>query len=196
MSKTLKCICISILLLSSCAHAYPYRDRGISAIEGHDQTALIEACGSQIQVGYAYCRKTEGASTEEMIYFLGPRTNCNKDFCVEFKIFNLNGELIYGNSIPKKLNRVGIKWKEILKRDSFELSDRGFWSYIYNVFWVDKDGHENMSRSEGHIFLRVLKQDYLPLNEVVKDSNYTWFFVVDGQHIKMTTGMRAFVSQK
>lgn len=185
-----------LIPLIACARA-PIKDPEIPAIKGKDFTALIEGCGNQLQAGLLNCRRYEGSSAEEMLYFVGPVTNCKREFCVEFKIYHADGNLAYGDAIPKKQFRKGVPWSKILKRPSFELGDRGFWFFTYNVFWVNSDGHEEESKSEGEIRLRVLKKDYIPLHEVVNDGAFTWDFSTrNGERVKITTGMRTYVSSR
>lgn len=186
-----------LLPLIACAGKYPLKDSGMSAVEGKDFTALIEGCGNQMIAGYTYCRKTEGEAATDALYFFGPITNCKRDFCVEFKIYGPDGEVVYGNSLPKKSNRAKVSWKDLLKRETFEVGDRGFWLYRYRVFWLDENKNENVSISEGEIRLRVIAKGYTPLNAVISDSNFTWVYrTKNNELIKMTTGMRTYVSKK
>lgn len=193
-------IYLNIALLG-CAHAArtPIKDKGMSALEGRDLTALIEGCGNQLISGYTYCRKTEGEAAKDYLYFVGPITNCKREFCVEFKIYNTRGEVAYGDKILKKKNRASVPWTKLLARETFELGDRGFWPFTYWVYWIDRNGFENVSVAEGEIRLRVLAKEYIPLNEVVNDSNFvpSWgFWAKNGELIKMTTGMRTYVSKR
>ena len=191
-----------LMIFYSCAYSglfkkTPILDTQMSAIEGGDYTALVEGCGNQLVPGYTYCRKYEGTSSDEEIFFVGPITNCKREFCVEFKIYQPDGSAPIGDSIPKKENRKSVKWSRILRRDTFENGDTGFWPFNYKVYWIDKNGRENFSISQGEIRLRVLKKEYIPLNEVVNDFNFTWNILTrNNETIKMTTGMRAYVSRR
>lgn len=175
---------------------YVRKDKLMPAILANDYTALIEGCGHQVISGYTYCRKTEGAVADEDLVFVGPITNCNRTSCVEFKVYGPDGSIVFGSSIPKKQTRKAIPWNALLKRDTFEIQDRGFWIYTYNVFWLDSDGNENMSVSEGEIRLRILKDNYTSLADVESDSNFAWQWKdKSGAIIKITTGMRTYVSK-
>ncbi len=192
-------IIIAMLFCSFAACAKtPKRDTGMSAIEGNDHTGLIEGCGSQLVAGMLRCKKTEGMSVAgDYLSFLGPITNCKRDFCVEFKVYNNRGELIFGDAIPRKSNRKDVAWEKILDRKTFEINDRGFWFYKYQIYWVDSNGNENVSVSDGEIYLRIIKKDYIPLDYVVNDKNFTWSFVSrNNEVIKMTTGMRTYISKR
>lgn len=186
-----------MLLFISCAFSkVPNKDIGMSAVEGGDFTALIEGCGHPIIAGYTYCRKTEGDAANDNLYFIGPITNCKRDFCVEYKLYGPNGEVLDGGSLNRKANRKAIPWSKILGRDTFEINDRGFWLYTYKVYWLDKDGNENTSVSEGEIRMRVIRKEYTPLDNVAHDINFVpqWsFYARGGETIRMTTGMRTYV---
>ncbi len=184
--------------VTACAQGPIKEDKEMSAIEGGDFTGLIltegVGCANKIVPGFSYCRKTEGDASLDMIYFVGPVTNCRRSACVEFKVFR-NGEVVTGGEIPKKEFRKGVKWSELLKRDTFQFGDAGFWSYTYRIYWLDGQGREVVSVAMGEIRLRVLKKDYTPLHNVSGDSNFHWkFWTRERTHIKMTTGMRTFVS--
>lgn len=185
-----------ILPLLACAKTV-IQDKGLSAVEGNDLTGLIEACGSQLVPGLTFCRITEGQSTEGLVYLVGPRTNCKRTNCVEFKFFALDGSVAYGDGIPKGQFRLGVPWNKLIKRDKFQLSDRGFWLLAYTVYWIDENGNEHESKSEAELYLRVLKIGYMPLNEVVSDGNFAWDFSTrNGERVKLTTGMRTYVSPR
>lgn len=182
--------------LIACAMV-PYKDVGLSALQGGDQTCLIQVEGSQLTPGYAFLRKTEGDASGENLYLVGPITNCDRDFCVEYKIYGKDGEIVDGGSIPKNAFRRAVPWSKLLKRNTFELSDRGFWAVTSRVYWKDDNGNENVSVCEGEIRLKVLKKDYIPLHNVVNDSNFTWDFSTRyGERVKITTGMRTYVSKR
>ena len=187
------------LALSACAQAKTVnKDVGMSAIAAGDFTALIEGCGHGMIPGYTYCRKTEGDAANDKLYFIGPVTNCKKDFCVEFKIYGPDGEVVYGNSIPKKKSRAEVPWNKLLKRDTFEINDRGFWLYTYRVYWNDENGNENVSVSEGEIRMRVIRKEYVDLHEVISDRNFVpqWeIYTRNNETIKITSGMRTSVSK-
>lgn len=188
---------VLVLFLIFACNEYPLEDKFISAVAAGDYTALVEGCGNQLVPGYTYCRKTEGDASGELIHFVAPISNCKKASCVEIKVFGIDGDLVYGNTIPKDKMRLSVSWEKLLKRSTFELSDRGFWPFICRVYWVDSDGNERLSVSEGEIRLRVLKKGYIALHEVENDPNFAWEAKTrNNETIKMTTGMRTYVSKR
>jgi hypothetical protein len=171
-------------------------DNAMSAVEGGDYTALIEGCGNQLVPGYTYCRMTEGDATKKRLWLVGPITNCEREACVFFRFYDNKGEIAYAGSIPKKSTRTSVFWSDLVKRDTFQVGDRGFWPFIYEVYWVDADGNEHKAMAEGEIRLRVLKEGYIPLHESADDPNFTWTLNHDGTMVRMTTKMRTYVSRK
>ncbi len=197
MKKILIIFIMLFSALAACAKT-PVKDKELSAIEGGDHTGLIEGCGNQLVAGMMRCKKTEGMSVKgDYLSFLGPITNCKREFCVEFKVYNNRGELVFGDAIPKKKNRKDVEWTKILNRDTFEINDRGMWFYKYTIYWVDGNGNENISVSDGEIYLRIIRDEYIPLDNVVNDRNFVWsFWTKNNELVKMTTGMRTYVSRR
>ncbi len=175
----------------------PVADTEMTALDAQVDTALIEGCGQQLIPGYLYCLKREGESTEDLLWFVGPLAKCKRAFCVEFKVFPQDGGVPVGGSIPKGSQRVSLPWSSLVKRANFELADRGFWPFTYTVYWDDDAGNENISKSQGEIRLRVFPKAYIPLNEVTQDKNFAWSWIAKGgETVKMTTGMRTYVSKR
>ena len=113
------------------------------------------------------------------------------------KLFFPNGDAAIGKSIPKNKTRKSVTWKEIFKKDSFQLSDRGYWPYSYKIYWKDRDGNERVTKSEGEIRLRVVSSKYVPLHESPENENFTWLHTTrNGEVVRMTTGGRTFVSKR
>lgn len=167
----------------------------ITMSETGDVTSIVEGCGNQPFVGGTFCRVEEGAKTSAVISLIGPPAKCDRDECVFFKIFDTHGQLIYGQALPKGKTRLDVSWKDIIKRDTFEMADRGTWFIRTTVFWIDIEGHEHESNSTGDIVLKVFRQAYLPLNQVENDQNFVWQWV-DNNHIyKMTSSLRAFTKK-
>lgn len=192
---------IFLLSFLFCAYACamgakPVRDKSLTALMGHDITALVEGCGNQLVPGFTLCRVTEGSSTLSTLNFVGPTARCQRrDSCVDVKVFDVKGELAWGGSIPKGQMRVAVPWSKLVNRKFFELSDRGLWIFTTVVYWTNDGGLDEVSVAEGEIQLRVIAKDYIPLNNVENDANFVWKFITrNGEHVKMTTGMRTFVS--
>lgn len=191
-----------------------------SAVANNDSTAIIQGCGSQPSVGFAWCRKQEGDSTDDTLTFLAPPAKCNRPNCAFIKIFDNQGDLVYGEPFPKEGSRLDVKWMTILSQkkdkiviqkndgapltppsqsvDVFNLSQRGFWSWNLEVYYIGEDGRERSSKAQGDIVLRVYKKNYVPLHAVSDDPNFSWewteknLFSADWD-VKYTSSLRAYV---
>lgn len=190
---------ILLIIFFSCAFGMgskpPVLDKQMSAIAGGDFTAIIEGCGNQLIPGFTYCRITEGSSTDQNLYFVGPILDCNRPNCIDFKIFGTRGEVAFGGSIPKGHQRVAVPWTKLVNRKTFELADRGLWLFTYTLYWQNENDLEEVAISEGEIRLRVVAANYIPLNNVGADANFVWKWITrNGEVVRMTTGMRTYVS--
>ena len=87
-------------------------DEGMSAVEGGDYTALIQGCGSQLVVGYTYCRKREGDLTDESIILVAPKVKCKSEQCVSYKIFFPDGSPTIGGMFGKEETSKRILWSD------------------------------------------------------------------------------------
>lgn len=192
---------VSILLLPTLACAAGKRrltyDKVTqsSAVDG-DSTGLIEACGTQPIVGFTYCRVQEGSAAGQSLWFIAPPSNCaSKEACAFIKVWNSQGQLIWGESVPKGKTRLEVKWSTLLGRDTFEISGRGFWSWTMELHWTDNEKRERVSTSQGDIVLRTFRAGYVPLHEVEDDPNFVWVWSEGKQLYKVTTGLRAFTKR-
>lgn len=190
---------------SRCSHGVRL-DQAMASVEGEDYTALIEGCGNQLVPGYTYCRKTEGQQAAESLVFVAPPVKClEKDPetgadtgpCVTFKVYFPDGSKpAYGGSIPRGQTRASVPWNTILGKNSFELGDRGFWPYTYAIRYIGQDARERTAVSQGEIRMRVMKKDYVPLDNVSEDANFVWKWQDNGVPVRMTTGARTFVGKR
>ena len=190
---------------SRCSHGVRL-DLAMAAVDGGDYTALIEGCGNQLVPGYTYCRKMEGQPATDSLVFVAPAVGClEKDPetgaetgpCVTFMIYFPDGSKpAYGGAIPRGQTRVSVPWSTILSRNTFELGDRGFWPYTYSIRYIGQDGRERTAVSQGEIRMRVMKKDYIPLDNVQEDANFVWKWQDNGVPVRMTTGARTFVGKR
>ncbi len=172
-------------------------DDTMSPLEAGDPTALIEGCGNQLVSGYTYCRVREGDNTGLKLTIVAPITECKKtDGCAYYKIYFPTGEPTLGGVIPKGQSSVSIFWSELTKKTTFDVGDRGFWPVLVDIFWLDKDGNERRSTTEGEIRLRVYRSSYTPLHEISNDPNFAWEFHYGKIPVKVTTNLRAYVGKK
>lgn len=180
---------------TNCAAVKLTPDNAMAAIEAEDFTGLIEGCGKQLIAGFDYCRVQEGDNANQEISFIGPPSACREDACVFIKVYDNKGNVAWGGSIPRGKTRVTVPWKELLKSDTFTLGQRGFYTYNHEVHWVDTEGRDRVSYSQGEIVLRVYKKGYMPLNNVSDDPNFAWSWREGDRLVKMTTGMRVYVGE-
>lgn len=180
-------------------------DTAPSAISVGDFTAPIEGCGNQPIVGYTYCVKNAGESSDEVLTFIAPPVKCSGDApCVSFKLFFPDLSTPYGGVFPKGVTRVSVSWKTIFKRDTFEKGDRGFWPYIYTIKWIDSNGRDQETKIQGEIRLRVIAslicdsngqncKSYTRLNNSPLDPNFVWVWTEGDFIYKMTSGGRMYI---
>lgn len=164
-----------------------------STITDGDATGLAEGCGQQPSPLGMFCRLVEGEVAPKSIFFIGPPAECDRDACVYIKVWNGQGQIVYGGSIPKGKTRVEVPWKTLLGRDTVQINDRGLWTFNTTVYSKDLDGREKMAVSQGDIILRVFRSGYVPLNAVEDDPAFVWSWTESGYLYKMTAGLRAFV---
>jgi len=194
MKKNLLLLMVLVLVGAKCKDGVK-EDTQMSALEAGDYTALIEGCGNQPVPGYTYCRKIEGNATGELLFFLAPPSIvCPENICAEIKVYNPSGEVAWGGIIPKGQPSISVEWKQLTKKDTFDVGDRGFWGYMYTYYYVGEDGNTHQTVTQGEIRLRVIRKAYISLQEVSEDSNFVWKWKHKGHDIKMTTGGRTYVS--
>lgn len=160
-----------------------------------DATGLAEGCGQQPSPLGMFCRQTEGDVAAKSIFFIGPPAKCDRDQCVFIKVWNTQGQLVFGDGIPKNQTRIEVPWKTLLGRDTFQLADRGYWTFNTTVYFIGPDGNERSAVSQGDIVMRVFRAGYVPLNAVENDPNFIWTWTEGGTLYKMTAGLRAFAKQ-
>jgi hypothetical protein len=166
-----------------------------STVKDGDATGLAEGCGQQPSPLGMFCRLTEGAVAPKSVFFIGPPAQCDRDACVFVKVYNEQGQLVAGPSIPKGKTRVEVAWKDLLGRDTIQVGDRGLWSFVTTVYYKDPDGRERESVSKGDIVLRVLRAGYVPLHASESDPAFVWTWVEGDYLYRMTSGLRAYVGK-
>lgn len=167
-----------------------------SPVVDGDATGLVEGCGNQPIVGFTYCRVSEGDNAGQSISFIGPPAVCNQpEGCVFVKVVSNNGQVVWGGVIPKKQTRVSVPWSTLLSSPTFEIGHRGFWTFREDVYWLDPDGKERVSTSQGDIILRAYRKEYVPLNNVEQDPNFVWQWTEGDFLYKVTSSLRAFIKK-
>lgn len=193
-------ICVLSLLLMgaapSCVSNRVKPDTSeLSAIEANDFTVFIEGCKSPVETGFNFCRVSEGGVTaEQKIAFIVPPAKCKSDKeCVYLKIIFPTDRPPLSFAVPKNQTRLEITWDKILDRATFEKNDRGFWGVEQSWKWIDLDGNERESLSQGFIYLRVVAKNYTSLVNAEADPNFAWQWVENKNNFNLTTQGRASV---
>ncbi len=170
-------------------------DPSMNAAEAGDATAIVQGCGSQPIVGYAYCRKNAGDITSiDKLTFFGPEGSCDRDdACTFILIFFPDGTPTLGLSIPKDENSVSVNWSDLTKKQKFDENDRGFWPFVIRTLWKTENDVERETIQEGEIRLRVLNTGYTPLHETAESPHWGWAWKAGDRVFKMTTAGRAHV---
>ena len=101
-----------------------------------------------------------------------------------------------GGTFKENEIRIPIKWKALLKRETFEKGDIGFWGIRYWIKWIDTEGREQTTITDGDIHLIVVDPKYVSLHSIESDDSYVWDFISNGVNVKMTTGGRTYVKKK
>jgi hypothetical protein len=196
-----------IYALSGCGSRQFLVDPAAAASTANDLTALADAselqgCGTQLQAGLLFCRIEEFQSTDSEIRFVGPISNCAREFCVYIRIYFPNGSPSLEIAIPRKQNYVAVSWKQLLGgRSHFLVGDRGFWPFERAVYWRDREGRENITRDDGLIYMRVLRstvggKTYSPLHASQNSPHFVYSARwLHGEVFSLTTSGRTYVGK-
>jgi len=176
---------------SKCTHGVRPDSSTVFAAEANDKTVIIEGCGSQPVVGYTYCRMREGGPTSGKITLIAPPVKCQTEPCVSFTLFFPDGSPSLGYTLPMGQTRLDVPWRELTKTDTFNKQQRGFWPVVMKWKWLDINGREYESYSEGEIRLRVLSSNYVPLHEIRAVPNFVWAWGEGKNQFRMTTAGRS-----
>ena len=185
--------------MESCKSGGYKKDQAMADIGARDTAQVgdtsvpIEGCGNQPIVGYTYCRITANAVMPGSITVSVPPAQCREDNCVQWKLYRPDGQEHLGGLVPKGQTKVTIPWRQILGRESVTTGDRGFWPIKVWVRWVDEDGRDRESSAEGEVRLRVIQNNYQPLNNVSGDRNFVWIWNEGNTFYRMTTALRTYV---
>lgn len=87
-----------------------------STVSAGDSSAMVQGCGNNPAVGIAYCRMTEGKSSDEILYFIAPPADCNRSACAYLKVWNNQGDLVFGAPFEKGKTRLGVSWSALLSQ--------------------------------------------------------------------------------
>lgn len=167
-------------------------DPSVAAVVANDKTAIIEGCGHQPIVGYTYCRVMEGDASNVVLKLHLPPAKCRSESCASYKFLNQTGDLVFGGTLPKGQTVVVIPWEKLTGKPVFDVNDRGYWAYLYEVYWTGPDGRDYATTAEGEIRMRVHRKDYAPLHAIPGDAAFGWSWIDDGRIFLFSTAGRAY----
>lgn len=183
---------------SECSNPKVRSDSGaVYAIDANDPTVVIQGGGGCItdpKVGYTYCRKREGTTTNDGLTFYAPPVDCGAEQCaidVEVLFPDNTPSIVF--QIPKGQTRRSVSWKELTHSDTYQRDFSGFWIVLMTWNWVGEDEHSHPTTVEGEIRLRVLRSNYTPLQNAKEDANFVWKTSEGGNQFRWTTHGRAAV---
>ena len=184
---------LTLILLCIVSCSSVVIDRSMGAIDANDTTAIIQGCGNQAIVGYTYCRKSVGDSTQDFLIMIVPQTKCNKPPCAEYKIFSPDLQPIIGDFFSSTSSTAKVYWNQITGKTTFDQNDLGIFPFEYKIRYLNDQNQEGAFYMQGEIRLRVLASGYQSLEDTVNDSNFTFFNTYNGYQLKATTSGRATI---
>lgn len=186
----------TIPLVMGCASHRVKLDEGKSSIESNDMTSPIQGCGHQPIVGYTYCRKMEGAPTTEKITFFAPPAICKQKTCVHGTLYKPDGLPALSVPFVGGATRQDVSWTTILGSPTFAAGGRGIYLWCLAVTFTDNTGNDRTMQTCGEIRLRVVANNYIPLNNSISDQNYVWIWCYNKWIMKMTSSGRTFIGDR
>jgi hypothetical protein len=189
---------ISILFIFfSCSCTRSLKIDPQSAIDSNDLTAILSGCGQQLaNSGYLICRQPQGQNTREtfLVVHTPPNLDCDGDACTYVKVFFPNGSPTLEKSIPKGSDPIRIPWNEIVNKDKFDLTDRGFYAVSVTTHFKGPNGEDMRTYASGMVFMHVVRKEYTSLYENENDEYFKWAWKTEkNQMLKVTTGYRVYV---
>jgi hypothetical protein len=184
---------LTMLCMVGCSTPPVRLDNSMQANLAGDTTGIVFGCGNQPVSGYTYCRKTEGPIGNDALYFLAPIVKCKNEPCRTLKIFSPDSSTAYGIAFKEGSDEVLVKWTDIVKRQHFDVQDRGFWPFIIEVRFLAEDGFEHKTILEGEIRLRILRKEYVSLHSVKDDTAFFWIWESHGHLLKVSASGRTTV---
>jgi len=189
---------IVALVLASCAQIGLRPDQAMAQLnvrdtqQAGDATVIIE--GSQPPpVGFHFLRFQEGDVAAGSVFLQVPPAQCRPEggSCVEYAIRRPSGEVI-GGQVPRGQTRVTIPVRELFGSGTVNLGHRGPFFVLLTVNWIDTDGRDRVSRAEGIIEVRVVRQGYQSLHATPGARDFAWQWTASGVNYRMTTALRAY----
>lgn len=168
-------------------------DTSAIAVEGNDQTIILQAPGGQSQKGYLFLQQNEGTLPSDVISLIVPKVTCKRDSCVRFKFFRKDGSAGFTAGIPKGDTRFNIKLSDIVGHsDGVSAQDEGEYSAVVQIYFLKDDGFEYSMLQNGFVRLNVLSKGYAPVG--CNDPSVAWISRVKDQcEAQFTTAGRSAV---
>lgn len=140
-------------------------DFSVNAQEGRDVTAILSGCGEGTHDGYLFCRQVEGIQPRTEIRMVFPKVTCDRQSCVEFQFFNLDGSPGYGAAVPRGDSSVDVPLVRILGHENALDPDRddGEYQFAAKVYYKGSDGIERQMRADGLLRLWIVSPEYQSL---------------------------------
>lgn len=166
---------------------------GIIAAEHGAATVSLEGCGNHRKdIGYVFCQVTNNASPVGGLILNVPIVECDRDSCVEWQLWRLDGSPGASGAIPKGEGRVTIPFAQIVSHDSpYTEEDEGEYLITVRVFYVEHDVEQGLL-GHGFIRLNVLAEGYENLG--CDAPQKAWDHKLDKKcRIQTTTGYRTAI---
>lgn len=191
-------VIFAMAVFASCASQGLHPDEAVAALgvrdaqQAGDATIIIEG-DSPPPVGFHFLRFQEHDVVTGSVYLQVPPAECRPEgaSCVHWTIRKPDGGSI-GDDVPRGQTRVTIRVSQLFGSSTAELGHRGPFFILMTVKWVDEQGHDRESASEGIIEVRVLRQGYQSLNGTPHDRAFAWEWASGGRNYRMTTALRAY----
>ncbi len=199
---TLLILSLFAIIIASCASQGLRPDEAMAALhvrdaqQAGDATLIIEGTNPP-PVGHHFLRFTEGEIVTGAIYLQVPPAACRPEgaSCVSWRIRRPDGVTI-GGDVPRGQTRVVVMVRDLLGSTTAELGHRGPFFALLTVLWVDDQGNDRTSVTEGIIDVRVVKNGYQSLHAIPTSRDFAWEWTSDGRVYRMTTALRAYAGAR
>lgn len=171
-------MCIGI---SRCA-SFPF-DQAVSAADGNDYTVIMSGYGTKSQKGYLFVQLKDTASIDLPVTLYFPPIQCDRESCIEYRFFRLDGSDGVTGGIPKGKESIEIPLNQILGHEGqANPNDDGEYGLSTRVYFKLADGRETSIKGNGFIRVNILGQDYHAIG--CNDPNVAW-------HLKLSKNCEA-----
>jgi hypothetical protein len=168
----------------------------MGAMEAKDNTVKLSGCGNDLRdVGYLYCRVAEGSRPVTQITLHAPKVDCDRDSCVDFAVFGLDGNVVTTGSFKRGQTKYTLILSEFTgNADEVRAGDDGEYLITQRVRF-NADTVERTMFGRGLMRLDVHKAGY----EILSCDNSNKAFegkITSDCKVEYTTGYRSVVCGK